>query len=52
MRKINITLPYILTFIFLFLNCNSNSKQNSSVEVDENGYAVLTDEQIENMEGT
>jgi hypothetical protein len=40
-----------VSFIFILLSasCNSGAKKTALVETDENGYAVLTDEQIENI---
>ena len=33
----------------LIIGCNSTSKEKISIETDENGYAILTDEQVENL---
>ncbi len=49
MKQFKFSIPVISTLILFFLSCNSGSKQNVTVPVDENGYAVLTDEQVENI---
>jgi hypothetical protein len=33
----------------LLMGCNSTSKEKNSIETDENGYAILTIEQVENL---
>ena len=35
--------------ISLIIGCNSTSKEKNILETDENGYAILTDEQVENL---
>lgn len=33
----------------LIMGCNSTSREKNTIETDENGYAILTDEQVENL---
>jgi len=49
MKKINLSIPLYLTFSLLMLSCNTGTKKESTVPTDENGYAILTDEQMENI---
>ena len=47
-RTIKISLIF-LSFSLFTVCCNSGSKNKASVKVDENGYAVLTDEQVKDI---
>ena len=47
-----LTGKYLFLFtaiISLIIGCNSTSKEKNTLETDENGYAILTDEQVENL---
>lgn len=39
----------VVTFTVLLIGCNSTPKSSETTEVDENGFAVLTDAQVDNM---
>ena len=46
----NLNSPIIVLLLVLFLvGCNLLNKKKSALETDENGFVVLTDEQVENM---
>ncbi|WP_167617250.1 DUF1214 domain-containing protein [Maribellus sediminis] len=49
MKNYKFPISVLLTLFVFFLSCNAGSKQKATVQTDENGYAVLTDEQIENI---
>ena len=46
-KKMNLLM--VILFGLLLASCNSNTKKKAIVETDENGYALLTDEQVENI---
>ena len=47
----NLFILFGITIILLLLTaCDSSVKKTGSVEIDEDGYAILTDEQIENTD--
>lgn len=39
----------LLSAVLLLVSCNSKTEQKSTVEIDENGFAVLTDAEVENL---
>lgn len=49
MKNNNVRLPILLMIMILLISaCNENQKK-STLETDENGFVVLTDDQVENM---
>lgn len=49
MRLTRIHLFLFAAIASLIIGCNSNPREKNSIETDENGYAILTDEQVENL---
>jgi len=49
MKKNKFTSLAFLAIILVILSCDPGSKQNLTVPIDENGFAVLTDEQVKNI---
>lgn len=48
MKTLKQFLPTLI-FAILLMSCSSNIKNNKIIEVDDNGFVVLTDEQVENI---
>jgi len=47
-----LTRKHLFLFVaiaFLIVRCDSTSGEKNTVETDENGYAILSDEQVENL---
>ena len=44
--KIFICLAVLTT---LMMSCNTNSKKSKDIDIDENGFAILSDQQVENI---
>ena len=49
MKSCSKNLFIVFSLILLIVSCNSGSEKSGLVKTDENGFAVLTDDQIENM---
>ena len=49
MRLTRIHIFLFAAIASLIMGCNSTSREKNSIETDENGYAILTDEQVENL---
>jgi len=48
MKNLNYPIIFLLMILFL-VGCNQLNKKKSALETDENGFVVLTDDQVENM---
>ena len=48
MTNLKNTLVYAFVLVIL-LSCNQGAKKSETPETDENGYILLTDEQVENI---
>lgn len=49
MKIIYLRLQVLLMVIPLLLSACTENKEKNTLETDENGFVVLTDEQVENM---
>jgi len=49
MRLTRIHIFLFAAIASLIMGCNSTQREKNSIETDENGYAILTDEQVENL---
>jgi len=49
MKSSSKNLVIVFSFILLIVSCNSGSEKSRLVKTDENGFAVLTDDQVENI---
>lgn len=47
MKKLNIL--FIISCIMALISCNNTKKNSADITLDENGAAILSDEQIENL---
>ena len=47
--KTSLKMSFLVILILILTSCKTGSKQDNLVKTDENGYAVLTDDQIENI---
>jgi len=49
MKSSSKNLCILLSLMMLIVSCNSGSEKSGLVKTDENGFAVLTDDQVENI---
>jgi hypothetical protein len=45
----NRSLPIVILAMTVLMSCSNASQKEKEIKVDENGYAVLSDEQVENI---
>jgi len=48
MNKIIVSIS-LLTLVLVLMNCNDKSANNQKLKIDDSGYVILTDEQVENI---
>ena len=47
--KISTISLLLLSVLILIISCNSGSEESAAVKTDEKGYAILTDDQVQNI---